>query len=168
MGFLNELTRFGDRLTLWPEDEKGLIDVASLLGSASAATEIYCCGLAGLLNAVEQGYEHRPPGSLHIERFEARPVTHTTRAKSFDVDLRTSGITLTIPPERSILEAVEEAGVHVLSSCGEGTCGTCETPVIEGIPEHRDAILNEDERRANDCLMICVSRCVGERLVLDL
>ena len=75
---------------------------------------------------------------------------------------------MTVPPERSILDVVEEAGVHVLSSCCQGTCGTCETPVLEGTPDHRDSILDEDERSANDCLMICVSRCVGERLVLDL
>jgi len=63
---------------------------------------------------------------------------------------------------------VEEAGVGVLSSCAEGTCGTCETAVLGGVPDHRDSVLTEEERRAGDCMMICVSRSCTERLVLDL
>jgi ferredoxin len=63
---------------------------------------------------------------------------------------------------------VEEAGVGVLSSCGEGTCGTCETKVLEGTPDHRDSVLDQQARAANDCIMICVSRSCGKRLVLDL
>jgi ferredoxin-NADP reductase len=168
MAFLPELATYGDRVTLWPQDEKGLIDLPGLLGSPRADTKVYCCGPGPLLDAVEQGCTHWLPGSLHLERFVPRPLTKSERAEPFDVELRQSGITLTVPPERSILDLAEEAGVHVLSSCGEGTCGTCETPVLEGTPEHRDSILNEEERSANDCMMICVSRCLGDRLVLDL
>ena len=73
-----------------------------------------------------------------------------------------------MPPESSILDVVEAAGVPVLSSCAEGTCGTCETAVLEGVPDHRDAVLTEDERAENDCLMICVSRSACPKLVLDL
>ncbi len=73
-----------------------------------------------------------------------------------------------MPPDRSILSVAEEAGVGVLSSCAEGTCGTCETPVLEGEPDHLDSVLNEDERRSGDCMMICVSRSCTSRLVLDL
>ena len=75
---------------------------------------------------------------------------------------------MTVPPEQSILSAVEEAGIGVLSSCQEGTCGTCETPVLEGIPDHRDSVLDADARQAGDCMMICVSRACTPRLVLDL
>jgi ferredoxin len=63
---------------------------------------------------------------------------------------------------------VEEAGVGVLSSCAEGTCGTCETRVLEGEPDHLDSVLTAEERKANDCMMICVSRSCGDKLVLDL
>ena len=59
-------------------------------------------------------------------------------------------------------------GVEVLSSCRQGTCGTCETTVLEGIPDHRDSILDDAERAAGDCMFICVSRAVSDRLVLDL
>ena len=90
------------------------------------------------------------------------------RTEAFEVVLQQSGLTLTVPPDRSILSVVEEAGVGVLSSCAEGTCGTCETRVLAGEPDHRDSVLDEDERQANDCMMICVSRACTERLVLDL
>ena len=73
-----------------------------------------------------------------------------------------------MPADRSILEVVEEAGVSVLSSCSEGTCGTCETRVLAGVPDHRDSVLDEADRRAGTCVMICVSRSCSPRLVLDL
>jgi ferredoxin len=73
-----------------------------------------------------------------------------------------------VPAGVSILKSLEEAGVPVLSSCQEGTCGTCETEVLDGEPEHRDAVLTDAERQAGDLMMICVSRCRGERLTLNL
>ena len=75
---------------------------------------------------------------------------------------------MTVPEDRSILEVVQDAGVPALSSCLEGVCGTCETAVVEGEPDHRDSLLSEDEKAAGDYMMICVSRSVGPRLVLDL
>ena len=88
--------------------------------------------------------------------------------EAIEVHLAQSGLTLTVPPERSILDAAEEAGIGVLSSCREGTCGTCETPVLDGIPDHRDSVLDAQARKADDCMMICVSRACTPRLVLDL
>ena len=79
-----------------------------------------------------------------------------------------SGKTLTVPPDRTVLEVVNEAGAGVVSTCQEGTCGTCEVRVLEGTPEHRDSVLTARERQDNQFMMVCVSRCVGRRLVLDL
>ncbi|MFG1904527.1 2Fe-2S iron-sulfur cluster-binding protein [Micromonospora carbonacea] len=87
---------------------------------------------------------------------------------AIEVELALSGRTVTVPPGTSILRAVEEAGVGVLSSCREGTCGTCETPVLDGVPEHRDSLLTERERAAGDTMLICVSRARTPRLVLEL
>jgi ferredoxin len=95
-------------------------------------------------------------------------VTQPVLSEAFEVHLAQSDITLTVPPDRTILSVVEEAGVGVLSSCAEGTCGTCETPVLEGVPDHRDSVLDEQERAAGDCMMVCVSRACTPRLVLDL
>ena len=131
-------------------------------------TTVYCCGPEPLLNAVEQNCAAWPEGSLHVERFVAKPLTEPVLHEAIEVHLAQSGLTLTVPPEKSILDAAEEAGIGVLSSCREGTCGTCETPVLDGIPDHRDSVLDAQARKANDCMMICVSRACTTRLVLDL
>jgi ferredoxin-NADP reductase len=168
MAFLGELARYGDRVTVAPQDETGLLDLDSLLGTPQPDTLVYCCGPEPLLAAVEERCRAWPPRSLRVERFSARPLTAPVRAEAFEVELAASELTLTIPPDRSILDVVEEAGVGVLSSCAEGTCGTCETTVLGGVPDHRDSVLTEEERRTGDCMMICVSRSCTERLVLDL
>ncbi|WP_222264276.1 PDR/VanB family oxidoreductase [Modestobacter marinus] len=168
MAFLDELARYGDRVSVRPEDETGLLDLDGLLGTPLPDTRVYCCGPEPLLAAVEQRCAGWPAGSLHVERFAARPVSSPVRSETFEVVLAQSEVTLPVPPDRSILDVVEEAGVPVLSSCAEGTCGTCETGVLEGVPDHRDSVLSEEERRAGDCMMICVSRACSDRLVLDL
>jgi ferredoxin-NADP reductase len=172
MAFLDELSTYGDLVQIWPEDEKGLMDLPPFLGDADDAydndTMVYCCGPEPLLRAVEVQCDGWPRGSLQIERFTPKPVGAPARAESFEVYLATSDVTLTVEPDQSILEVIEGAGIGVLSSCAEGTCGTCETPVLEGEPDHRDSVLDDDERAANDCMMICVSRSRTARLVLEL
>jgi ferredoxin len=92
----------------------------------------------------------------------------STGPESFEVVLQRTGITVTVPADKSILETVEAAGVYVASACREGICGTCETIVIEGKPDHRDSVLTSDEREAGEVMLICVSRSCTSRLVLDL
>jgi ferredoxin-NADP reductase len=164
MAFRAELcASYGDRVTVFPQDETGLLDLDALLGGPPPGTEVYCCGPEPLLAAVE---ERCPAASLHVERFT--PVADTGPRAAFEIDLAVSGRTLAVPPGRSILETVEGAGIRVLSSCREGTCGTCETAVLEGVPDHRDVLLTDEERAACDTMMICVSRSRTPRLVLDL
>ena len=168
MAFLDELAQYGDRVSIRPQDETGLLDLDTLLGTPRPDTLVYCCGPEALLGAVEQSCAAWPPRSLHVERFAPKPQAEPVRKEAFEVVLRRSELTLSVPPDRSILSVVEEAGVGVLSSCAEGTCGTCETPVLEGVPDHRDSVLDDSERQAGDCMMICVSRSTTPRLVLDL
>jgi len=168
MAFLDELGRYGDRVSVRPQDEFGLLDLEGLLGTPRPETKVYCCGPEPLLAAVERQCASWPKRSLHVERFVAKPLTEPVRTESFEIRLAQSELTLTVPPAKSILSVVEEAGVGVLSSCAEGTCGTCETGVLEGVPDHRDSVLDEEERQAGDCMMICVSRACTPRLVLDL
>jgi ferredoxin len=120
-----------------------------------------------LLEAVERRCAGWPPGLLRTERFVSAAVS-SARDGAFEVELRRSGRSLTVPPGQSVLEALGGAGVTVLSSCRQGTCGTCETAVLAGEPEHRDSILDDDERAWNDCMFPCVSRARTDRLVLDL
>ncbi|SEQ18594.1 Ferredoxin-NADP reductase [Streptomyces sp. yr375] len=164
MAFTEELARYGDRVTVAPQDEAGLLDLGSVLDALPEGTLVYCCGPGPLLDAVEA---RCPSGALHVERFQAKeqPVGEDGE---FEVELAQSGRTLTVAPGVSVLDTVRASGVEVLFSCTEGTCGTCETDVLEGTPEHRDSVLTEEEREAGETMMICVSRCKGKKLVLDL
>jgi ferredoxin-NADP reductase len=169
MAFLESLEEVtGNRVVLHPQDEVGLIDLAAILGTPREGTLVYCCGPEPLLAAVEQRCAAWPEGTLHLERFAPKDVGGPVLTGSFEVELTVSGRTLTVPPEKSILQVVEEAGVQVLSSCQEGTCGTCETPVLEGEVDHRDSLLTPAEQAANDTMFICVSRAACPRLVLEL
>ncbi|MTD56343.1 PDR/VanB family oxidoreductase [Amycolatopsis pithecellobii] len=165
MAFHEELSqKYGDRVSVLPQDETGLLDLESLFDEAYEDTAVYCCGPEPLLLAAERAVPEWL--SLHVERFAAKE--NSGERTEFEVELARSGMTLTVPAEQSILDTVEGAGVPVLSSCQGGICGTCETPVLDGVPDHRDSVLSEQEQAANDTMMICVSRACGERLVLDL
>jgi ferredoxin-NADP reductase len=164
MAFTSELGRYGDRVTVAPQDETGLLDLASVLDDVPEGTLVYCCGPGPLLDAVE---ERCPGGILHMERFQAKEQQAGDDTE-FEVELAQSGRTLTVAPDVSVLDAVRAAGVEVLFSCTEGTCGTCETDVLEGAPDHRDSVLTAEEQESGETMMICVSRCRGKRLVLDL
>jgi ferredoxin-NADP reductase len=167
MSFLDELEALGDRVRVVPEDVEGLIDVPAALGGPTPGTAVYCCGPEPLIRAVDRACEAWPGGSLHVERFSAAPVD-TAGDGSFTVVAARSGLTLTVPPDRSILDVLADHGIDIPTSCGEGVCGTCETPVLEGEVEHRDALLTDEERAANTTMMVCCSRARCPRLVLDI
>ncbi len=169
MAFVEALdAAHGPRASLHPQDEVGLLDLDRILGTPQRDTVVYCCGPEPLLRAVEQRCADWPPGTLHVERFAPKDVGKPVLTGAFEVELATSRRTLTVLPEKSILQVVKEAGVAVLSSCQEGTCGTCETGVLEGTVDHRDSLLTPEEQAANDTMFICVSRAAGPRLVLEL
>jgi ferredoxin-NADP reductase len=169
MAFLESLEEAtGQQVTVHPQDEVGLIDLDRLLATPREDTLVYCCGPEPLLLAVEQRCAEWPTGALHLERFAPKDVGEPVFAESFEVELATSGLSLTVPPEKSVLQVVEEAGVSVLSSCTEGTCGTCETTVLSGEVDHRDSLLTPAEQAANDTMFICVSRAACRKLVLEL
>ncbi|MCR6489552.1 PDR/VanB family oxidoreductase [Amycolatopsis sp. OK19-0408] len=165
MAFTDLLSQ-DDRVTLRPQDEHGLLDLPSVLAEPRPDTAVYCCGPEPLLAAVEAHCASWPSDALHVERFA--PKAAGSPQSAFEVELAGSGRVLPVPADRSILDVAEEAGLPVLSSCREGTCGTCETGVLGGTPDHRDSVLTEAEQRAGDVLMICVSRSCSPRLVLDL
>lgn len=169
MPFREELSgRAGGTVTLLPEDTDGRPDLDALLREVPAGAGVYCCGPAGMLAAAEQA-ARRAPGNLalHVERFA--PVPPPTVAKGgFEVELRRSGITRQVPPTSTLLQVVRDALPEVDFSCEEGVCGTCETSVLEGRPDHRDSVLSSQERASNTVMMICVGRSLSPRLVLDL
>lgn len=170
MAFCDELAAYGDRVTFVPQDEAGILDLAAILGDPREDTLVYTCGPEGLLGAVERiCADSWPAGALHLERFAAKEVEAPAGGeRSFELELAASGITLVVPPDKSVFDAIQDAGISVMGSCHEGICGTCEQIVLEGEVDHRDSVLSESERAANDAMMVCVSRCKSDRLVLDL
>jgi ferredoxin-NADP reductase len=171
MAFVEDLSAYGERVTIWPQDEQGLLDLPGILGSAREHTLVYCCGPEALLSAVEDACSSWPTGALHLERFTAKPGADQPTPgalESFEVVCQRSGITVTVPDGRSVFDVLEDAGVSVLGSCMEGICGTCEAAVVEGTPDHRDSVLSAEEQACNDAMMLCVSRSLSSRLVLDL
>ncbi len=168
MAFTGELAAYGDRVTLHAKDEAGRMDLDVILDAPQEGVLVYCCGPERLIADVEERCRAWPRGALHVERFDAKPVDPGAVDTEFEVVLRRSNLTLTVLVGESILDTVESAGVGVMSSCGKGTCGTCETNVLEGVPDHRDSVLNEEERALNEFMMICCSRSKTPQLVLDL
>ncbi|QNS07190.1 PDR/VanB family oxidoreductase [Streptomyces xanthii] len=165
MAFTDELSALGGDLTLVPQDELGHIDLASELAELPEGALVYCCGPEPLLAAIE---ERCSAERLRLERFAAPVVERSGDDATFEVECRTSGLTLSVDADTSILEAAEQAGLSVNSSCRDGICGSCETRVLDGTPDHRDFLLSDAEHAANASMMICVSRCASGRLVLDL
>ncbi|MFJ2702731.1 PDR/VanB family oxidoreductase [Streptomyces sp. NPDC087428] len=160
---IGELDADGGRVTVVPQDEAGHPDVAAALADAAAGTAVHCCGPEPLMEAVAAAL---PPGcTLHLERFSAT-APDATGSAAFEVELRRSGRTVRVAAGRSVLAAVRAELPHVPYSCEQGFCGTCQQRVLAGEVDHRDDLLTDSERR--DSMLICVSRCRGERLVLDL
>ncbi|MER7166840.1 PDR/VanB family oxidoreductase [Micromonospora sp. NPDC000207] len=167
MAFLDELAGHGDRVEVCATDERGRPELTGRLRVVDAGRRVYCCGPAGMIDAVAAACAHWPPYTLRTERFAGREVA-PVRDEPFEVVLARSGARLRVSPGTTVLDALRTVGVDLLSSCREGTCGTCETGVVRGEVDHRDALLTDEERAAGDLMYPCVSRSRGDRLVLDL
>lgn len=166
MALLDELReRHGDRLRVHTAGSR--LDIPAVFAAAAPGTEVYACGPPRLLDEAETEAA-RAGLAFHAERFVPVPLRAPVWPGPFEVELQFSGVTLQVPPEKSILEVVEEHGVPVPWSCSEGTCGTCETAVVEGEIDHRDSILTAQERARMDTMFVCVSRAACPRLVLEL
>ncbi|MFD6533966.1 PDR/VanB family oxidoreductase [Streptomyces sp. NPDC060184] len=169
MPFLDEIEKLGadgDRVTVVPQDTAGHPDVAGALAALAPGTAVYVCGPGPLMDAVTAAL---PDGcTLHLERFAATGPDTDTGAGSgaFEVELARSGRTVSVAAGQSVLAAVREELPHVSYSCEQGFCGTCQQRVLDGEIDHRDELLTDSERA--DSMLICVSRCRGGRLVLDL
>ena len=160
MAFTDDLGRYGDRVHLVPG---GRVLVDEVLATPAPGTAVYCCGPESMVEAVENACRAWEPGTLHVERF----TSGTPRdGGAFDVHCALSGVDVRVEEGVSVLDAVLEAGVEADYSCTQGFCGTCETRVVEGVPEHRDDYL--DHSAPVDTMMICVSHSRCARLVLEL
>jgi ferredoxin-NADP reductase len=167
MAYLPELSALaGERLTVHCDDEAGGPPDLDVVLAGSAGAHVYCCGPEPLIAAVGERVD---PERMHLERFRAAAVEDPdTEEATFEVVCGESGRGVEVPAGVSIVDALAAAGVVVPTSCREGICGTCETKVLAGEPDHRDQLLSAEEHELGQTMLLCVSRSRSPRLVLDL
>jgi ferredoxin-NADP reductase len=168
MAFIEELAGHRDRVVIHPEDTYGLLDLDSALGRPDSDTLVYCCGPTALIDAVEQRCQSLPNGTLRVERFTSDAAAAEQNSSEFSIEIGSTGAKFAVPPDQTILSVLNDNGIAVPFSCREGLCGTCETGVIEGDVDHRDTLLTDDEKACNTTMMVCVSRALSSKLILDL
>ncbi|MGK8504608.1 PDR/VanB family oxidoreductase [Nocardia asiatica] len=165
MAFADAIAERYPRAKLLPQDEHGLLPLAEIF-TGLGDTAVYCCGPEPLLAAAEDEGARRSV-LVHVERFVPRKLRFAPN-EPFEVRLAASGKTFRVGPNQSIADVLESAGIGIVTSCREGTCGSCETAVLSGDIEHRDELLTDEERARGDTMMLCVSRARSGPLVLDL
>jgi len=168
MAFVGKMADYG--VVPWPQDEKGLIPLAQLLDEVGPHTAVYCCGPEPLLSALEEACKAAGRPAPFVERFAAKDIDTDGDGgnHAFTVVLAKSGQEVLVPADKTIVDALADAGVRLVTSCAEGVCGTCETKVLEGAIVHRDSLLSDEDKEEGLYMMPCVSRCKGDRLVLDI
>jgi ferredoxin-NADP reductase len=166
--FIEPLAAYGTRVRYNFDEEPGgrMLDIAATVRAAAPATHFYCCGPLPMLEAFEAATAGLPRERVHVEYFTAKEPPAVEGG--FKVVLAKSGKEFVVPPGKTILDTLLDAGLDIPYSCMEGICGTCETKVLEGTPDHRDLILTEEEHAAGKVMMICCSGSKSEKLVLDL
>lgn len=170
--FIDAIGALSDRVQItwhFNDEQGGVPDLAKLLAGRGADSHYYCCGPTPMLDAFEKSCEALGYANVHIERFAAVVVDSSATATGFEVVCEKSGKTVEVPAGKSVLDALIDAGINPDHSCKEGVCGACETAVLDfdGELDHQDGILTKIERQSGKTMMICVSRCSGKRLVLD-
>ncbi|HYO54286.1 PDR/VanB family oxidoreductase [Archangium sp.] len=147
------------------------LDVKALLATRTGGTRLYCCGPAPLMRAVREAViQHEwPREKVHFEAFstQAADAISDLADTEFQVVIRSTGATYSVPPGQTVLNVLRQNGLHIPSNCEAGTCGTCLTRVLDGDPDHRDTFLPEVQRTARRNMLVCVSRARSHQLVLD-
>ena len=165
--FLSELETMSPKARLHVDAEAGaLIDIAAIVEAAPAGAHLYCCGPTPMMAAFEAAAAGRPADHVHVEYFSGPAPLPI--AGGFIVALARSGRELPVAPGATILDTLRAAGLSTPASCEQGVCGTCETRVLEGVPDHRDLLLTPAEKAEGRTMMICCSGSLSDRLVLDL
>jgi vanillate O-demethylase ferredoxin subunit len=170
--FLDDLKALGPdvqtklHLNFDQEPSARMIDIAAIVKQAHPDAHLYCCGPVAMLEAFEAATADWPASQVHVEYFKAREKPAVE--EGFEVKLARSNRTIAVQAGQTILDALLEAGISANYACAEGVCGTCETRVIEGIPDHRDLFLSKQEQEANKTIMICCSGSKSSTLVLDI
>lgn len=165
--FLPDLIAFGDHVDLHASAERdGRADIAAIIAAQPAGTHFYCCGPKPMLHAFGEATALQPASQVHSEQFSANEAASVDGG--FFLNLARTGRTIQVLPGETVLDALLKAGLSVPYSCQQGVCGTCETKVLGGTPDHRDSVLSDAERASNKSIIICCSGALSDHLVLDL
>jgi tetrachlorobenzoquinone reductase len=166
--FLSEFEPFGDRCQFYCDESNGepQLNLNRLLREAAPDSHLYCCGPRGMIDEFLALTKNRDEKYVHVERFQGEQ--EADRTGGYHVELLKTGKVIHVPPGIALIDALLEAGADVAFSCKEGVCGSCETEVISGQPDHRDSFLTETERKANRLMMVCCSGSLSDKLVLNL
>ncbi len=155
----------------YPGDEGKRLDIAAIISQAPKDAVFYVCGPERLIDSVRELGEDLglAPDRVRFELFAAGMDTGPqTGDVAFDVHLARTDKTLRVAEDRTILDAMIDAGVTTAFSCKTGVCGTCTVKVLDGTPVHRDLVLSPADREDEGKFCPCVSRAATERLVLDM
>jgi vanillate O-demethylase ferredoxin subunit len=155
-----------DHVHYHSDSDKGLPDLGNMIGEWKDGSQVYCCGPAPLMDAVANTCKKWPSKSVHFEHFTRGEVDDSGN-EEFEVQLGKDGPVITVTADKSVLDVLEANGIEVETQCTQGLCGTCEHAVLVGEVDHRDLVLDDDEKAENSCMMVCVSRAKSKRIVLD-
>ena len=168
---------FGERLsaddlapsvTYHDDETRGLPDLATLVGPYRNGLRVYCCGPTALMDAVRGLCAGWPPKSVVFEHFSRGDDPSAGDNRSFEIQIGRDGPVFVVGPDQSILQVLRKNGYRIETQCTQGLCGTCEVKVLAGQVDHRDLVLDQDEQAENSCMMVCCSRAISGRLVLEL
>jgi ferredoxin-NADP reductase len=164
--FLDELENIAQvRTHIDAECEGRHLDVAAIVASAPADAHFYCCGPLPMLEAFEAATALILPQQVHVEYFA--PKQMAAIEGGYVVQLHRTGQVFSIPPGKTILQVLRDAGIGAPYSCEEGICGACQVNVVSGVPDHRDSVLSQSEQKTGKTMLICCSGSRTERLVID-
>ncbi|PCH71638.1 MAG: oxidoreductase [Rhodobacteraceae bacterium] len=170
MAYIDTLrAAFGARLALhFDDDPDTALNLAQIVQGIPDQHHLYFCGPPGMLEATKfiASAAGLSSDRIHFEVFATPKAQEGDQP--FEVELSSTGQVFTIPPGKTIVEVLDEAGIDIMFDCQRGDCGICQTDVISGTPDHRDVILSDDERASGEVMQICVSRAKSPRLVLDI
>ncbi|MBG6178424.1 vanillate O-demethylase ferredoxin subunit [Labrenzia sp. EL_208] len=168
MGFADQLkSAFGEASHFYFDDTEPL-DLSELMQAQTAGSHVFICGPKGMIDAARTAAAAAgiPGDAVHVELFSTPEVQ--TGDSAFEIEVHDTGQVVSVAPDQTIIEALEEAGLDVMYDCQRGDCGICQTDVISGTPDHRDVVLSDAEKASGKVMQICVSRAKSARLVLDI
>lgn len=164
--FYDELSEFSQVKFHFDDESNGVLNIASIISSESDKASFYCCGPLPMLENFEENTKHLSPEQVNVEYFTAKEEVATEG--EYTVELSQSGQIFSIEKGKTILQTLLDNGIEVDYGCEAGVCGTCETRLISGIPDHRDEVLTDAQKESNSLIMICCSGAKSEKLVLDI